>query len=296
MATNHYFNNYTYNKNEQELINGLVEEVIQIHGTDVYYIPITQGVPKDMLLGDDPLKKFEFAYMVEIYIETYSEYMGNQDYFSKFGLEIQNELTATISNRAFMKYVGQNQCLGRPREGDLIYIPQLNNVGELYEISFVDQDTDMSMFGKILPFKYKLKLEKYRYNNETINTGVKDIDIIQKNESYNQKFYIKDIFGDIGLFDKAYQKNKDLDVVCSGCVSAYNAEEGWVMLMDIVGDFVENEKIYFDSDENYAIIYKENEYELGQKYSGTYDNNIIHEETVDDVTNNNGVGILGVIK
>ena len=296
MATNHYFNNYTYNKNEQELINGLVEEVIQIHGTDVYYIPITKGVPKDMLLGDDPLKKFESAYMVEIYIETYSEYMGNQDYFSKFGLEIQNELTATISNRAFMKYVGQNQRLVRPREGDLIYIPQLNNVGELYEISFVDQDSDMSMFGKILPFKYKLKLEKYRYNNETINTGVKDIDIIQKNESYNQKFYIKDIFGDIGLFDKAYQKNEDGDVVCSGCVSAYNAEESWVMLMDIVGDFVENEKIYFDNDENYAIIDKENEYELGQKYSGTYDNNIIHEETVDDVTNNNGVGILGVIK
>ena len=68
------------------------------------------------------------------------------------------------------------------------------------------------------------------------------------------------------------------------------------MLMDIVGDFVENEKIYFDNDENYAIIDKENEYELGQKYSGTYDNNTIHEETVDDVTNNNGVGILGVIK
>lgn len=298
MATNHYFNNYTYNRNEQELINGLIEECVQIWGMDVYYIPISTSIDKDIMLGDDPLKTFEQALLVEVYPETYTEYQGQGDFYSMFGLEIQNDIVITMSSRAFNKYIAKQAGITRPREGDLIYVPQTNNVGELFEIRYVDKNSDMSMFGKVNPFKFKMTLEKFRYNNETIDTGVPDIDMIQQEESYNQKFWLKDIHGDISLFDNAYQaeSGKVYDATCTGIVSAFNAEENWVMLMDITGDFVPDAKIYFDSENNYATLESENEYELGQKYSNTYDNNIIHKESLNLVDSDNAVGLIGRVK
>jgi hypothetical protein len=182
MATSPYFNNYAA-KNEQRLVEDLIVESIKIMGFDAYYLPNNNDAARDLLYGEDPTKKFEAAYKVEFYLSSALEYGGEKEFFSKFGLEIRNEVQVIVSKRSFGQRVPAN-LYTRPREGDLIYVPFLNGTGELFEIKFVNQTKDFFMLGRKYPYFYELSLEKFKYSQEVIDTGVPDIDIIISDEAY----------------------------------------------------------------------------------------------------------------
>jgi hypothetical protein len=182
MATSQYFSNYSA-KNEQGLIEDLIVESIKIQGFDAYYLPNDNDVARDLLFGEDPTKKFQTAFPVEMYLSNFTEYGGDREMFTKFGLEIKNTVSVIVSKRSFTQRVPQN-TFTRPREGDLVYIPVLNGVGELYEIKFTNQNKDFSMLGRKVPYFYELDLEKFKYSNEVISTGVPDIDIVVTESSY----------------------------------------------------------------------------------------------------------------
>ena len=80
--TNQYFNNYNA-QNEQRLIEDLIVESIKIMGFQAYYIPIFDVEDRDILFGEDPLKKFKTAYPIEMYLSTALQYEGERDFFSK---------------------------------------------------------------------------------------------------------------------------------------------------------------------------------------------------------------------
>ena len=84
MATSVYFNNYNSHA-EQRVVEDLIVESIKIMGFTAYYIPISNPEDRDILFGEDPLKKFKSAYPVEMYLSTVLNYDGDRDYFSKFG-------------------------------------------------------------------------------------------------------------------------------------------------------------------------------------------------------------------
>jgi hypothetical protein len=111
------------------------------------------------------------------------DYQGQQEFFSKFGLEIKNVVTVTVSRRTFAQRVPQN-TFNRPREGDLVYVPFLNGTGELYEITFTEQAKDFHMLGRKQPYFYELRLEKFKYSQEIVDTGVDDIDHIVHDSAY----------------------------------------------------------------------------------------------------------------
>ena len=182
MATSNFFNNYSA-INEQRLIEDIITESIKIMGFDAYYLKNDNDVARDLLFGEDPTKKFETAFPLEMYLSNVMEYGGDKDFFTKFGLEIRNTINVIVSKRSFSQRVPQN-TFTRPREGDLIYIPVLNGHGELYEIKFTGQNKDMSMLGRKTPYFYELELEKFKYSNEVINTGIPDIDIVVTESSY----------------------------------------------------------------------------------------------------------------
>ena len=64
MATSHYFSNYN-NKGEQRLVEDIIVESIKIMGVDVFYIPNDNDVARDLLYGEDPVRKFESAFPIE---------------------------------------------------------------------------------------------------------------------------------------------------------------------------------------------------------------------------------------
>lgn len=182
MATSVYFNNYN-SLAEQRVIEDLIVESIKIMGFDAYYLPIENETDRDILYGEDPIKRFSAAFPIEFYLSSSMEYGGEKEFFSKFGLEIKNTVNIILSKRSFSQRVPQD-IFTRPREGDLIYVPFLNGTGELFEIKFTNQTKDFFMLGRKIPFFYELELEKFKYSQEVIDTGVEDIDDVMIQSSY----------------------------------------------------------------------------------------------------------------
>ena len=177
MSTNFYFNNFPQHQvtSEQLLVEDLVIEAMQIHGMDVYYLPRTTRDQVDMLYGEDTLKEYRTAVGIEMYIENVTGMDGEGDFISKFGLEIRDEVTMLVSRRRFAMSVNQL----RPNEGDLIYIPLLQN---FFEITFVEHENNQAMFytlgrgrgGNV--YLYALKMKQFVFSNEIIETGIQEID------------------------------------------------------------------------------------------------------------------------
>ena len=174
MATNSYFTQGT--SSEQDLVEDLVIEQIKMFGKDVYYMPRTL-VNEDTVFTEDNLSSFESAYPIEAYIETVNGFGGDGDLFTKFGVRISDQVTFIISKKRFTEAVDDNAQLiveGRPNEGDLVYFPL---AGKLFEIQFVEHETPFYQLGKI--HVWGLKCELFEFSDETIDTGVAEIDIIE---------------------------------------------------------------------------------------------------------------------
>jgi hypothetical protein len=190
-STNLYFNNFDFSQ-EQELIEDLIIETIKVYGIECYYLPRTL-VAEDELFGEDALAKFEFAYPLEMYIKSVDGFQGDGDFLSKFGLEIRDSMVLTVARRRFEEEihisdstpVNEEQGIGRPSEGDLVYFP-LN--GKIFEVKFVEHEAVFYQMGKLQT--YDLSLELFEYSHETIDTGVDVIDAIEDEHSISYT-YIK---------------------------------------------------------------------------------------------------------
>jgi hypothetical protein len=180
MATNFFFNNFPLNQitPEQLLVEDLVIEAMQIHGMDVYYLPRSSRDQVDMIYGEDTLKAYTTAYSLEMYLENVTGMDGEGDFMSKFGLEIRDELTLLVSRRRF-KYTTGASNLFRPREGDLIYVPLIQN---FFEITFVEHENNQAMFYTLgrgrgnNVYVYALKCKQFVFSEEIIQTGIDEVD------------------------------------------------------------------------------------------------------------------------
>lgn len=195
MATSVYFNNQGASR-EQFLVEDMVIESIKNHGIDVYYIPRDSQSSLDELFGDDPVKSFTSAFKLEVYLETFNDFTGNQEFFSKFGLQVEKGLELAIARRTFEKYVPFN-TRNTPKEGDLIYLPIQQ---KLMEIKFVEQEKNFFQLGRsssrssggldnrIMPYMYGLTVETFKYNGEVITTGVPVIDEVADQNAFSVDF------------------------------------------------------------------------------------------------------------
>lgn len=173
-TTNLYFNNYSFT-GEQRLIEDLIIEAIKIYGVECYYLPRTL-VNEDEIWNEDTSSKFESAYPLEMYIKNVDAFEGEGDFLSKFGLEIRDSVTLTISQRRFGEELSPEDTtadVGRPSEGDLIWFP-LN--GKIFEVQHVEHEAIFYQLGSLQT--YDLRCELFEYSSEIIDTGVKVIDDI----------------------------------------------------------------------------------------------------------------------
>jgi hypothetical protein len=183
MTTNFYFNNFPNKLGgnsvvtpEQLLVENLVIEALKIYGLDVYYLPRTTRDQVDYLFGEDVLKEYRTAHPIEMYLENVTGFDGEQDFISKFGLEIRDEATLLVSRLRFRYAVNG---LTRPLEGDLIYIPMTTS---FFEITSVESENDQAMFytlgrgrgGNV--YVYALKMKQFYFSSEIIETGIDEID------------------------------------------------------------------------------------------------------------------------
>jgi len=231
MATNLYFNNYNSSP-EQRLIEDLMIETIKINGVDCYYIPNTNEAARDLIYGEDPLKRFDASYPLELYITNVDGYEGEREFFSKFGLEIRNNMSVIVSKRSFARWVPQKYQ--RPREGDLIYIPFLSQKGELYEIKYVNYSEAFYVLGNKYPYFYKLELEKFKYSQETIDVGIPNVDNTVFEDAYNISLnvYPNVSGGNFTLGETVYANGSSS---MSGTVAYWNVSESILKITDLIG-------------------------------------------------------------
>ncbi len=184
MPTNSYFRTFDA-RNDQELLHSIVSESIQVTGYDVNYIPRTL-VNEDTILGEDSISEYKDAYSVEMYIKSVDGFEGEGDLVSKFGLEVRDQIIFSMSRRAW-----EGLDIGtRPKEGDLIYFGLTN---KLFQIMFVEHETPFYQNGALPTFD--LTCELFTYSEEALDTGVDEIDVIEKKQSFVRTFELSSISG-----------------------------------------------------------------------------------------------------
>jgi hypothetical protein len=171
MPTNKYFQSGKGmgSREEQNLLQVLVNESIQIVGSDFVYIP-RNIVKLDNLFNEDYLSSFTRNYSIEMYIENFSEFEGDGELISKFGLIVSDKLRLVVSKERFGLIMGAEF----PSEGDLIYYPTSK---ALFEIKFIDDKKPIMPLGSRQYFT--LICETFKYSNEILDTG-SEADIISK--------------------------------------------------------------------------------------------------------------------
>lgn len=176
MATNPYFN-HLKSKVEQSFYEDLVIENIKNAGVDVYYIP-REYFEIDPILGEPTRSTFNSAYKIEVYFKDVMGYQGQGDLMSKFGLTMQDDTKLEISKKRFEQLGILDRM--RPREGDLIYIGDIENNGygsftnSFFEITYVEHESPFWQVGKY--FTYELQCQLFTYSYEKFNTGNAAID------------------------------------------------------------------------------------------------------------------------
>jgi hypothetical protein len=171
MATNFYFRNQDA-RNEQVLIEDLIVEAIRMYGIDMIYIE-REVVNRDNIITDDKYSRFRNTYPLEMYVKNVEGFEGDGDFLSKFGLEIRDRMTLTMSRRSFKSEVTDIKSdLIRPREGDLVYFP-LNR--KFFEIKFVEHEAVFYQMGSLQTFDVNVEL--FEYSGEDFDTGIPEIDI-----------------------------------------------------------------------------------------------------------------------
>ena len=241
MPTSVYFNSYN-SLAEQRVVEDLIVESIKIMGFDAYYLPIENDEDRDILYGEDPVKKFSAAFPIEFYLSSALEYSGEREFFSKFGLEIKNNASIIVSKRSFSQRVPQDR-FNRPREGDLIYVPFLNGTGEIFEIKFTNQNKDFFTLGRKIPYFYELEIEKFKYSQEVIDTGVDAIDDVMSQSSYTLDFTVRngnalDYTPKEIVFQSA--DNTHNNATSFATVQSWDITSNTLSVTTIVGDFTDN--------------------------------------------------------
>jgi len=172
-------------RSEVNLLQDLVIESLRMYGQDVYYLPRTL-VNEDRIFGEDVPSKFSSAYKVEMYIENTEGFDGEGDLFTKFGVEIRDQATFILAKRSWLKMVAIPDTTmddqSRPQEGDLLYLPMSNS---MFQVSHVEHEQPFYQLNNL--YTYKLRAELFEYNDEDLDTGVVEVDDLERDYSYTYK-------------------------------------------------------------------------------------------------------------
>ncbi len=245
MSVNPFFtSNWNATSAEHKLLQDLTTEVVQLFGRDFYYLP-RDLVAFDKLYGEDKLSAFTRYYPLEFYLDSNLTYEGQQEIISKFGFEVRDEMTLTVSKARFnVEVASKEPGMPRPREGDLLYMPLDKS---LFEITYANNEAVFYELGRI--FTYQVKCKRFELASETFDTGVNVIDNIVTSFGATTQIFVVDGIGDYIPGEIVFQ---GLDVGSAsyyGEVVAFDSDLGSLVLTKPRGELlVDSALIGVDSD------------------------------------------------
>lgn len=145
----------------------------------MYYLPRTLN-NYDEVYGADDSSSYDQAYPVEMYIKSIDGFSGDGEFLSKFGVEIRNQVVFSIARRIFNEEIGEFTTQVRPNEGDVIWFP-LNQ--RAFVIRYVNKYEMFYQLGSLQT--WEMTCEVFEYSGESFNTGIPEIDALEKQNSQN---------------------------------------------------------------------------------------------------------------
>ena len=89
---------------EQNLMQDLVNEQLRMYGIDVFYIP-REFVRDATIMREVTSSQFRSYFIIEAYLNNFDGYGGQGDIMSKFGIQVKDDVTLTISRERYESYV-----------------------------------------------------------------------------------------------------------------------------------------------------------------------------------------------
>ena len=289
MATNQYFNLHGTNTPEQRLIENLNIEAIKTFGIDVHYCPRTLN-DEDTLMGEDNTASYNSAHTIEMYIKTVEGFEGQGDFISKFGLQINDQITFTVAKRRFRELGMTTDCRANmPHEGDLIYFPITS---ALFQILFVEDEAIFYQTGSLQ--SYDMLCEMFTYSDQSFNTGVDTIDAIEREQSYSIEFTLNTGSGNYTIGEQVYQGTSLAAATVKGEVAAWNAADKVLKLINMNGNFSGTSNIIWDSSSASYSITSFDAQSSAQSTAASATNKEIEEaaDAIIDFTEGNPFGSL----
>ncbi len=194
MTVNRYFD-HLYNESEQDMFVDILQESIQIHGSNILYIPrIIEDF--DTLLREEKLSVFKTTYTIDAYVSNGGQNTTMQKYMSKFAFRFEETSEVIISTKSWDEL---GTGFVQPREGDYIYIGNPDNqyasfVNCMFTITQIwDGIPDTMQFGATAAYRLTLTSVNKSYNN-IVDTNYNDInDYLNPTEASENKTTIKKV-------------------------------------------------------------------------------------------------------
>ena len=289
MATNQYFNHHGTNTPENRLIENLMIESIQTYGIDVYYLPRTLN-NEDTLLGEDASASYNSAHTIEMYIKTVDGFEGSGDFISKWGLQIKDQITFTVAKRRWQELGLTTDGRAKiPHEGDLIYFPITK---ALFQILFIEDEAIFYQTGQLQ--SYDMLCEMFTYSDQKFDTGIDELDAIERSHSYSIDFTMNTGSGNYTVGETVYQGASLAAATVKGEVGSWNSTTKIINLLNMTGNFSGTVNIIGDSSSASYSISSFNAQQSAANTAATSSNVEIEAEAdaIIDFTEGNPFGTL----
>lgn len=184
MAKSQYIQTTPAQNSERRLLESLSQELTQLFGTELYFIPNKYN-NVDKLFREDRKPVFNKSFkMPVIFMDAVNGYSGDALY-SKFGFENPQEFNFIISAKEWRETAKLNGLTGdsmnRPMEGDLVFVPMMDETPmfgatDFFRIRYVDKFEGQGWFPLGVHHTLVITCEKWSYSSEHLATGVTAID------------------------------------------------------------------------------------------------------------------------
>lgn len=176
----------------QELMRSVTAEFITNHALPGFLVPfLNREDAGNDTFGDVQLRRYGTAVPLDFYLTSSDSFGGENELFSRFGLEIRDQVSLSVSrsewDAAFANGVLQT---ARPVEGDIVAFAIGANLDangsshtqySLFELRNTNQDELFYQFGTLT--YYELTCDRYEFNNDLFKTGIPQIDALSENNT-----------------------------------------------------------------------------------------------------------------
>jgi hypothetical protein len=146
------------------MIKDMVEEVVDVIGFTAKYLP-RKYKNLDPVFGEDPTSHFDTVWTFNILIDEYQDYGDIGDFYSKFGVQVTDEMKVTFTKKAFAEQTVDTTD-DTPIAGDLLYFGDLE---ALFEVTFVGNNSMFYPTPDGPQHVWQLNLKPWEYGHEDIN-------------------------------------------------------------------------------------------------------------------------------